>query len=266
MTISANDVRFLSIAALLSVARIVHAEPPATPAEQREGHRAYAMQHAGDPAAGKVLYEADQKILCTNCHQIIGLEKSGPNLEGIGDRYPREELLRHILEPSAFIKPGYENVTIAMRNGRVLSGRITRASKLEYRIMDVEGKLNRVPIEDVEEMRSQAKSLMPDNVAASISKEQFADLIAYLQTLKTENKNGYAGADQPIEIPRLASPIAFRPIHSSDIRFANPVWCGAIPAVAADGGHRAHGGENLAPRSQHRPSATKAVPGHRRPD
>lgn len=221
--------QFLFVFALLGIARSAAAEPSPEPAEQSEAYRTYAMQHDGDPAAGKLLFESDKKLVCTNCHQITGLEKSGPNLEGVGDRYSKAELLRHILEPSAFIKPGYENVTIATRDGRILTGRITRASKLEYRIIDVDGKLTRIPNEDVEEMRSQSKSLMPDNVVASISKPQFADLIAYLETLTTENKNGYVSANRRVEIPRLADPISFRPVHPPSARFANPVWCGAIP-------------------------------------
>lgn len=201
------------------------------PVVLREEYRQYSLENEGNVEAGKTLFETDKKLVCINCHLVTGMERTGPNLDGVADRYPKAELLKHILEPNAFIKPGYEHVTIALKDGKVLSGRITRTTLIEYRIVDAQGTVIRVPKTDIEEMKALPTSLMPDNVVASISKEQFADLVAYLGTLHLANKTGYIGPDQPIEIPKISKPLTLTPIHPAELKFDNPLWCGDIPGT-----------------------------------
>ena len=88
--------------------------------ESRESYRTFAMQNDGDARRGETLFTQDQKLVCTNCHRIVGAEKSGPNLDGIADKYSRAELIKHILEPSAAIKPGYELATLVHAIGACL--------------------------------------------------------------------------------------------------------------------------------------------------
>ena len=101
------------------------------PLERSElaAYRGFARTHKGDAAAGKILFEQNEKLSCTDCHRVTGMEKSGPNLDGIGDKYTRAELIRQILDPSESIKPGYEQALIVTRQGRVLTGRLERSTK-----------------------------------------------------------------------------------------------------------------------------------------
>ena len=48
-------------------------------------YRDFALNNSGDSAAGKLLFDRDEKLTCTACHRVTGKEKSGPNLDGIGD-------------------------------------------------------------------------------------------------------------------------------------------------------------------------------------
>jgi cytochrome c2 len=78
----------------------------AEPIEQVEAYRRFAIENPGNSEAGQKLYASEKKLACENCHRITGAEKSGPNLDGIADKYSRRELIEHILRPSAAIKPG----------------------------------------------------------------------------------------------------------------------------------------------------------------
>jgi putative heme-binding domain-containing protein len=212
----------------LAGSRNVAAEPVA----QIEAYRQFALENPGNAAAGKKLYASEKKLACENCHRITGAEKSGPNLDGIADKYSRRELIEHILRPNAAVKPGYEQATLILRNGRTVVGRVVRATKTMLRLIGAEGKSIDVPRADIEEMQASAASMMPDNLAFSISPQQFADLVAYLVTLHHAVITGFRGPGQPIEVARIARPVRFRAIHPAEMKFANPVWCGALPGVS----------------------------------
>lgn len=212
---------------LISCGPVVAAEKP--PAAIREAYRRYALEHPGDPEAGQALFRSDQKLVCTNCHVITGIEKSGPNLDGIADKYSRRELIKHILEPNAFIQPGYEQVTVVTKAGKTVSGRIRLASKLEYRLLNAEGKLVRIKQGDIDELQVSQTSMMPDNLTTAVTQQQFADLVAYLSTLRSGIQTGFGPDNEPVEIPLLTRTVKFDPIHGPEQRFANPVWCTAIP-------------------------------------
>lgn len=198
-------------------------------------YRRYALEHPGEVAAGERLFKTHKQLACANCHVISGLEKSGPNLDGIADKYPRPELIRHILEPSAFIQPGYELATIVTKAGKIHSGRIRLVTKVEYRIFDAEGRLTRIPREEIEEIRAGKGSMMPDNVVTSITPAEFADLIAYLATLRSAVQTGFIGPNEPVEIPKLKTPVQLKPIHPASMKFATPVQYVGIPGQPRQG-------------------------------
>lgn len=200
-----------------------------------DAYRRYAVENPGDAVAGERLFKTHKNLACANCHAISGLEKSGPNLDGIADKYPRQEMIRHILEPSAFIQPGYELATIVTKAGKTHTGRIRLVTRVEYRIFDADGKLTRIPREEIEEIRAGTVSMMPDNVVASISQAEFADLIAYLGTLRSALQTGFTAPNEPIEILRLKTPVQLRAIHPPEMKFATPVQFIGIPGQPRQG-------------------------------
>ncbi len=201
---------------------------------QRESYRQYAAEHEGDPLLGKQIYEQDEKLLCKKCHNIRGQELSGPNLEGIADKYSRDALIKHILKPSDSIKPGFEQVQVITKDGRIVTGRLERANQSIHRLIDSEGKQTDVPSDTIEEVAVSARSMMAENMYASITKAQFADLIAYLQTLKFGVNEGLLAGGRRIEIARLMPAIGFEALASDELQFQNPVWCGAFPGTPQD--------------------------------
>ena len=94
---------FLAVLILALTGFGVSQEVPAN--ENTNAYREFALTHRGDAKVGEELF-SDAKTQCANCHGITGLEKSGPNLDGIGEKYTLSDLIAHILEPSLAIMPG----------------------------------------------------------------------------------------------------------------------------------------------------------------
>ncbi|HIK93232.1 MAG TPA: c-type cytochrome [Planctomycetes bacterium] len=201
---------------------------------QQQAYFRYAMKNDGDVTRGEQLFLTHRKLLCTNCHNVTGKEKSGPNLEGIGDKFERQQLIEQVLFPNKSIKPGFEQVVIVTKDGLTHVGRIERVNKAVHRIIDVTGKQKDIPSQDVEHMQVSSTSLMPEDLVSAISREEFADLMAYMRTLSFGVHQGLVADGKSIDIKRLKTPVTFRPIHSPDQAFENPVWCGALPGTDSD--------------------------------
>jgi putative heme-binding domain-containing protein len=160
---------------------------------------------------------------------MSGQEKCGPNLEGVGDKFGREQLIRAILQPNADILSGYETTVIRTQDGEEHHGVLAVVTKAEIRLGVPTGERLRFPRTNVVEQRCVTNSIMPEGLAAGLSPQEFADLVSYLETLKIAPLTGFRGGNEPVDIPQLAKPIAFRPFHSADTRFAGPVWFGSVP-------------------------------------
>jgi putative heme-binding domain-containing protein len=204
----------------------------AQPTDRIEAYRQFAIEHPGNANAGEQLFLSDKNLVCTNCHRITGVEKSGPNLDGIADKYSRRELIDQILRPSASIKPGYEQSIVLTTDGHTYTGRINRVQKSMIKLIDVENKLIDVQRPDIEEIRESTLSLMPDNLPFMVSPQQFSDLIAYLETLHLAVTTGFRGPDEPVEVPRIKQLVKFVPLHPEEMKFSNPVWCSGLPGAA----------------------------------
>src|SRR5262249_56593 len=79
---------------------------------------------AGDPRTGQLLFFNPQsKIQCAKSHSVGGEGGHiGPVLDRIASRRAPEFVMESILEPSREIAPEYESVTVATKDGRVITG------------------------------------------------------------------------------------------------------------------------------------------------
>src|SRR5436190_4745403 len=68
------------------------------PPDNRKALESYALQHDGDAAKGRVLFADLTRVTCTQCHTVDGGSgKAGPDLAGIGDKFPRPDLIKSVL-------------------------------------------------------------------------------------------------------------------------------------------------------------------------
>jgi putative membrane-bound dehydrogenase-like protein len=158
---------------------------PAAGGFDPEGFRAFAMKGPGKPERGRSLFQDLKGLACIRCH-AVGKEGGavGPELSSVGAKYPRDELIQSVLYPSARISSGYEPIVVATGDGRVLTGILKSDTPEALEIEDAEAKRVRIPRAEIDDRKRSDVSLMPTGLAEGLSKQDFADLIAYLETLK----------------------------------------------------------------------------------
>jgi putative heme-binding domain-containing protein len=140
-----------------------------------------ALQAKGDAERGRALFAAQS---CRACHtDADGQTPKGPHLVDIGKRYSPAELVESILKPSAKIAQGYEAYGFAMPDGRVFTGFVVSEGASVVQVRESSGALRELKRSDIEERRRQEPSAMPEGIAGTLTPEQLADLVAYLQSL-----------------------------------------------------------------------------------
>jgi putative membrane-bound dehydrogenase-like protein len=148
-------------------------------------YRAFALANGGDPARGYKLFREHAGLMCIRCHTINGAgAQVGPDLSDVALKYSKEDIITSVLEPSVRIADGYKTATFEMRSGVMLSGLVKSENKDEVILYDPSGEEKRIEKADVQSRTESKLSLMPAGQASLLTKEEFADLIAYLTTLR----------------------------------------------------------------------------------
>jgi putative heme-binding domain-containing protein len=163
----------------------------------------YARAHAGDVEHGRALFGDAGRLACATCHRVRGEGgEVGPELSNIGGKFDRELLIESVLEPSRQIVEGYRAALLALADGRVLTGIVREETGGALVLMDAQGQRQTVPKAEIEERRPLETSLMPSGLTAMIAPAEFADLIAYLASLRTEGQGTPgSGVVGPIALP-----------------------------------------------------------------
>ena len=86
----------------------------------------------------------------------------------------------NVLDPSRSVESNFRTYQVLTADGKVINGMLAGESANSIRLINTQGKEEQVLREDIEEMNASAKSLMPEGFEASISKQEMADLLAFL--------------------------------------------------------------------------------------
>src|SRR5262249_26407316 len=146
-----------------------------------------ALDLKAEADRGKAVFKKN----CTTCHRLEneGVEV-GPDLLSALRNKSREQLLTDILDPSREVDPRYVNYQVTDKAGRTFTGMIvaeTASSITLRRAEKAEDVLLRGNIDVIE---ATAKSLMPEGLEMQLSKQDVADVIAYLQAVATPRGGG----------------------------------------------------------------------------
>jgi putative heme-binding domain-containing protein len=132
---------------------------------------------SGNPYQGKQLYATS----CGKCHTLFGQGGHiGPDLTA----YKRDDLrgmLLNVVNPSAEIREGFENYIVRTLDGRTLTGFIADQDSNVVVIRGADGQSLSVARDDIEDMRANKLSLMPEGQLKDLSDQQIRDLFAYLR-------------------------------------------------------------------------------------
>ena len=139
----------------------------------------------GDNARGEQVFFQTAGVSCQNCHQIGGKGKElGPDLSQIGKKYNRQQILESLLEPSRIIDPKFLTIQVETTRGRVFTGLLVEKTAAKVVLKDNEHKLIELPRQEIELLVPQQKSLMPELLLRDMTREQVADLLEFLSSLK----------------------------------------------------------------------------------
>lgn len=132
----------------------------------------------GVAARGKAVFTKN----CASCHRLFGEgEQIGPELTG-AERGDLDFLLTSIIDPSAVIRKEYQGQTIALKDGRVLSGLVIEEDGKTLTLFDSQKQKTTIAKSDIEERKAAEASVMPEGVLDMLPDDQIRDLFRYLQS------------------------------------------------------------------------------------
>lgn len=151
----------------------------ALPAERKQVLETYqkSLALSGDAKRGRLIFEKN----CVTCHKIgdLGVDVA-PDIADSRTKTPAQ-LLTDILNPNQAIDNNYVSYTLVTTDGKSLTGIVSTETASSITLRQPENKTAIVLRQDVEELRSNGISLMPEGLEKTISVEQMADLISFIK-------------------------------------------------------------------------------------
>ncbi len=140
----------------------------------------------GNAARGKSLFEG--KGQCTTCHRVQGSgSRMGPDLSDIGMQRRSVELEKSLLDPAAGVLPQHRFVQVTPKSGPVVTGRMLNQDTFTLQLIDSQEKLRTFAIADLRDYSVLKTSRMP-SYKEKFSRQELADMVSYLVSLKGPNK------------------------------------------------------------------------------
>ncbi len=138
----------------------------------------------GGVESGKLVFHG-RKAACSECHRT-GDEggKIGPDLSKVGERRNQRDLLEALIVPSASIARGYESQVIRTTGGRTLTGLVVRETAESIFLRTNDQREVRLRRSEIEAQKPSDLSIMPAGLENTMSRQELADLLAYLRSLK----------------------------------------------------------------------------------
>jgi putative heme-binding domain-containing protein len=163
------------------------AKPPATDVAAWQK----LLATGGNSAAGRRMFFNPVGARCYMCHSHAGRGGIvGPELTNIGSSTTRDKIVASIIQPSLEIAPDYLPWTLVTDDGKVYTGlRLPQPGddgKESY--FDSGAQVFTLSSEAIAERQAAAKSIMPENLQATLSIDDLRDIVAFLSSTSTEQK------------------------------------------------------------------------------
>lgn len=159
--------------------------------ESPESLATAAMNH-GDPQRGAHIF-FQPNLACATCHSTGDTTPSvsipaaiGPDLARPNPTLSDVGIVEAILRPSQTIVAGYETTQILHIEGQVITGIRLSDSDDPIQLRDAStGKTLDIPQDDIESLRQNPLSIMPEGVVGQLTnRQQFLDLVRYLMAIR----------------------------------------------------------------------------------
>jgi len=135
------------------------------------------LQMAADPKRGQPIFQKN----CATCHRVgdIGVNVA-PDISDSRTKQP-EQILADVLQPNRAIDNNYVSYSVITVDGQALTGIISSDTATSITLRQPEDKTVTLLRADIEEMRSNGVSLMPEGLEKTIPPQDMADLIAFIK-------------------------------------------------------------------------------------
>ena len=154
------------------------------------------VEQRGDAARGALLYH-NPELTCVRCHEPSTSDESwqrlGPAIAELNNDATTNFLIESLLDPSKEITEGFQSESILTVDGKQITGLIREENSKTNEIVMLDpgqdGKVYRIPVDDVEQRVKNKVSAMPKGLVGALSDEQsFYDLVRYLIEIKKGGK------------------------------------------------------------------------------
>src|SRR5262249_11100293 len=137
-----------------------------------------------DIRRGQLVFNS-QKAACSSCHTVGYLGgKVGPDLTTIGQVRTERDLLESIVYPSASFVRSYEPYIVTIKSDETLSGVLKKDAPDEVILATGPGAETRIARVDITDIRPGTVSVMPAGLEEQLTKQELADLLAFLKSTK----------------------------------------------------------------------------------
>jgi len=135
----------------------------------------------GDAAQGERIFRTN----CSACHTTDGwADHVGPDLSRVGVTRSPSALSSKIRGSTTSVRPGYELVTLVLRDGRRIQGVAKNEDAFSIQIMELSGRIQGYLKTDLQEVIHEPRPLMPVYGPAQLNDSELGDLLTYLSTLR----------------------------------------------------------------------------------
>lgn len=136
------------------------------------------LDESADAALGKSVFSR----ACSACHTYAGEGGNvGPDLTGVKNQ-PADALLLHTLVPNYEVYPAYQAISVETSDGRSLSGRLVAETENSLTLRTAFGTDESILRTNITSLTNTGRSLMPEGLEQSMTKDELAQLIAYLKS------------------------------------------------------------------------------------
>ena len=131
----------------------------------------------GDSHNGHIVFQKN----CIPCHTFAREGHSvGPDLTGIRNQ-PSEVILLHIVVPEYEIMPIYTCYNVETKDGQSYTGILAGETPSAITLRMAQGVEQQIPRSNIASMLTSRLSLMPQELEKAMTKQELADLIAFLK-------------------------------------------------------------------------------------
>lgn len=164
----------------------------------------------GDRQRGQTVFTKS----CAACHRLGNLgHQVGPDLAMTSNKSPAY-LLQEILDPNRQADPRYQEYVALLKSGKLATGLLLSESGHSVTLRGQEAKDQVLLRSDLEDLKGSGKSLMPEGFEKDLTKQDLADVIAFIRAVEPAPKQ-FIG-NQPRLVVRTGNHYAL-PATSAEI-------------------------------------------------